>query len=453
MISIVPVPRIASGFREKECMDGQSFVLGGGVTGLAAGLASGLSVFEQAEHPGGICRSYYVRPGDDRRLPERPADGLAYRFENGGGHWLFGEEPLVLRFLEDLVPLRRYRRRAAVYFPESGRRVPYPIQHHLHAFDRTTLLSALEEMARPTAPARTMAEWLEGRFGPTLCRLFFAPFHELYTAGLWRRLAPQDVQKSPGDFALSLRGALAGTTTPAGYNVHFAYPEPGLDRLVLAMAERASLVTDSRVVRIDPVARFVEFADGTRRGYERLLSTLPLVRVLELADLAVEVPADPFTSVLVLNLGAMRGPACPEEHWLYLPSSRSGFHRVGFYSNVDRSFLPAGAGEERVSVYVERAWPGGVRPDAEERARYRRAVVAELRDWRFLGEVEAMAEDWIEIAYTWSWPGSRWRREALALLERHGIYQIGRYGRWRFQGILESIGEGLMAGAAFGRRA
>lgn len=433
-------------------MRASCFVLGGGVTGLAAGIASGLPVFEQAEHPGGICRSYYLRPGDDRRLPARPADGLAYRFENGGGHWLFGEEPVVRRFLEDLVPLQRYRRRAAVYFPESGLRVPYPIQHHLHALDRTTVLSALEEMARPVPPARTMAEWLEGRFGPTLCRLFFAPFHERYTAGLWRRLAPQDVHKSPQDFALCLQGALAGTAPPAGYNVRFAYPVAGLDRLVQAMAERTTLVTGSRVVRIEPAARFVAFADGRRCSYERLLSTLPLLRVLELAGLAVEAPADPFTSVLVLNLGARRGPACPEEHWLYLPSSRSGFHRVGFYSNVDRSFLPAGAGEERVSVYVERAWPGGVRPGAEECAEYRRSAVAELQEWGFIGEVEAMAEDWIEIAYTWSWPESPWRREALALLERYGIYQIGRYGRWRFQGILESIGEGLMAGAALRER-
>jgi hypothetical protein len=60
------------------------------MTGLAAGMASGWPVFEAAESPGGICSSYYVRPHTDVRLPALPADGEAYHFELGGGHWIFG---------------------------------------------------------------------------------------------------------------------------------------------------------------------------------------------------------------------------------------------------------------------------------------------------------------------------------------------------------------------------
>ena len=39
-------------------------ILGAGVTGLAAGVASGAPVFEAVETPGGICSSYYVRAED-----------------------------------------------------------------------------------------------------------------------------------------------------------------------------------------------------------------------------------------------------------------------------------------------------------------------------------------------------------------------------------------------------
>ena len=42
-----------------------SYILGGGITGLAAGLSSGLPVLEAAPEPGGICSSYYVKPGSD----------------------------------------------------------------------------------------------------------------------------------------------------------------------------------------------------------------------------------------------------------------------------------------------------------------------------------------------------------------------------------------------------
>ena len=55
---------------------------------------------------------------------------------------------------------------------------------------------------------------------------------------------------------------------------------------------------------------------------------------------------------------------------------------------------------------------------------------------------------WIDVAYTWTWPDSRWRQLALQQLEKFGIYQIGRYGRWEFQGIADSIRDGLFAGAS-----
>jgi hypothetical protein len=152
--------------------------------------------------------------------------------------------------------------------------------------------------------------------------------------------------------------------------------------------------------------------------------------------------------VLVLNLGAVRGPKCPPDHWLYNCRTRSGFHRVGFYSNVDGCFLPRTGQRDRVSIYVERGFVGGTRPSPAEEAAYARAVVAELQDWGFITSPEVVDPTWIEVAYTWSWPGSRWRAQALACLEARDIYPVGRYARWIFQGIADSIRDGLFVGGA-----
>ena len=46
-------------------------------------------------------------------------------------------------------------------------------------------------------------------FGPTLCELFFEPFHRRYTAGLCDSIAPQDAYKSPTDPKQVLQGARA----------------------------------------------------------------------------------------------------------------------------------------------------------------------------------------------------------------------------------------------------
>jgi protoporphyrinogen oxidase len=151
----------------------------------------------------------------------------------------------------------------------------------------------------------------------------------------------------------------------------------------------------------------------------------------------------------VLNIGATRGPAYPDHHWLYVADADSGFHRIGFYSNVDRSFVPESDtnGAHRESMYVERAYAGGAKPDAALIAHYADAVIAELRRWAFIDAVEVLDATWIDVAYTWSWPGSAWRDEALRALDDNRIHAVGRYGRWIFQGIADSIRDGLSAGA------
>jgi hypothetical protein len=172
--------------------------------------------------------------------------------------------------------------------------------------------------------------------------------------------------------------------------------------------------------------------------------------MIELTGVRLGAPADPWTSVLVLNIAAQRGPSCPDVHWTYLPGSRAGFHRVGFYDNVERTFLPRSgrAGSELASLYVERAFVGGERPTVSQREAYAASVVAELQDWGFIGEALLVDPTWIDVAYTWSWPGSPWKHQAMAALAAQGITQVGRYGRWRFQGIAQSIRDGLAAGQA-----
>lgn len=392
-------------------------ILGGGVTGLAAGIATGEPVYEASDRPGGICSSYWIN---------------GYRFERGGGHWIFGDASLV----EPFAALKRYQRKASVFFPSTGRKVAYPIQAHLDELSPGNAARAQIEMHNALASfrgAETMREYMRAVFGPTLCALFFDPFNELYTAGLYGKIAVQDGFKSP---------VADGLVAPKGYNQTFAYPVDGLDGMCKAMASRCDIRYGKRVAQIDssPQGGFVFFEGDTGRwSNERIISTLPLHETLRLANIDCGKP-DPHTSVAVLNIGATRGPLCPDDHWLYVPESRSGFHRVGFYSNVDPSFAPKG----KVSIYVETAFLPGSPPATSKMAE----IIGELRQWGFIGGVEAVHLDVIDCAYTWRWPGSMWRERAIKALADVGIEQRGRYARWHFQGIAESIAEGLACAEA-----
>lgn len=423
------------------------YVIGGGVTGLAAGMASGFTVLEAREAPGGICCSYYLRPGEAQRLLAAPRDSEAYRFEIGGGHWIFGGDPAVIRLLSELAEMREYRRASSVYLRERAIYVPYPIQNNLRFLGPELAALALGEMAQPASSPKTMRDWLLTSFGTTLCREFFFPFHELYTCALYREIAPQDSYKSPAALSEAIRGSFA-ETAPTGYNIRYLYPVSGLDQVARALATRCLTQYGTRVVKIDTDRRELQLADGRCLPYRRLISTLPLNNALVLAGIKLDVQPDPYTSVVVLNIGAVRGRACPPDHWIYVSSSSSGFHRIGFYSNVDPAFVPGGSASNRASLYVERAFRGGQQPSAMMLDQYASAAIAELQDWGYIGSVEVVDPTWIEVAYTWSWPGSTWRREAIEALEGKGIATVGRYGRWVFQGIADSIRDGLFVGAA-----
>lgn len=364
----------------------KTVILGAGISGLAAAYKTGGTVYEAMATPGGICLSYYVS---------------GYRFENGGGHWIFGVDKQAERFIKKFVECKRYKRDAGVYFNKI---YPYPIQNHF-------------KKPIGVGPIGTMQHDLLNRFGDKLSRLFFFPFNEKYTASLYDKIAPQDPQKNPKD--------------TQGYNAEFIYPENGLDDLINTIAREADIRYKKRAIKIDPDKKIVYFTDGGSVKYDRLICTLPLNKTCELLR-HPWTPGLVYNSTQVLNIGATPGRNLPKEHWLYVPHCKSGFHRVGFYTNVDYSFAP----KNRVALYVE--WAA-----LERKALSFQEAIKELKDWGWIKKVETIDTSFIDIAYTWTLPNSEEKERLLSMVEDCGIEQIGRYGRWHFQGIAESIKEGL----------
>jgi len=430
---------------KKTSANQKTLILGAGITGLAAGSASGAPIFEAESFPGGICSSYYLAKGAGCR-PSRLPNAESYRFEAGGGHWIFGLDNKLYAAFNNLVALIDYRRKSAVYLPKKKLFIPYPLQNNLSFFDQATREKSLKELRQGgKIDSSTIEKWLYSVFGKTLCKEFFIPFHNLYTAGLFRRIALQDAYKSPLNHSLVFKGASSRQDKPAGYNARFSYPREGLGSLVDKLAAKNKIYYQKKAVKILPEEKKVYFSDGSREKYGRLISTLPLNKMMELTGIKINLRPDPYNSVLVLNIGAKRGRNTPQEHWLYIPESKGGFFRVGFYSNVNANFLPEGKGknDERVSIYVERSFKGGVKPSAGRARAYSKSVIKELQQRGFIGTPEVVDSSWVEVAYTWSWPGSEWREKALNALEKKGIFQLGRYARWRFQGIAESFKQGL----------
>jgi len=369
-------------------MQSKTIIIGAGFSGMAAGIKTGATIYEKTDHAGGICTDY-VKDG--------------FRFSNGGPHYLFGKDK-GLEYIKSLVEVKEYERKAGVYYNHI---FPYPFQ--------STASKDLEEFKGDWSP-QYFDGWLVSNFGKEQCNLFFHPFNEKYTAGLMSSVLPQDNYKTP--------------KTGTGWVSTFCDPVNGLDDLVEKMASKCDIQYNKKATKIHTDDREVEFEDGTSEEYGRLISTIPLNKCMELCGQESNLP---YTSVLVINVGAESNVNFPKEHWLYIPFCKSGFHRVSFYTNVDESKAPP----NRVGLSVEIAYHN-TKIKGIETNLIAREVCQELMDWGWIKKPETICIDWVECAYTWQYNKEDVSKEIQWLKERD-ITSTGRYGKWEFCGVTQSI--------------
>lgn len=416
----------------------RQIILGAGFSGLGAGYQTNIPIFEASDASGGICRSYYR---SSKKISETTSNSKGFRFEVGGGHWIFDKNPNVLNIFSSLVSMQRYQKRSSVWIASLGLKIPTPIQRNIDYFPKKIADQILSEL-RALNPSnlrasKTMEEWLMSQFGPTLCKYFFFPFHEKYTAGLYRWIAPQDEYKTPNSKnAVRDKGNIT-------YNDIFYYPDQGLNELANRLSEHTVTHYGKKVIDIKADEHAVLFEDGSKIVYEQMIATIPLQKLTQLTHLASDDP-DPYTSVLVLNIGAVKGKKCPEDHWIYCPESSSGFHRVGFYSNVSKVFLPDSVhSSDLISIYVEFSYRPECKPNAEAIEILKENTVAELMQWDIIKDALIVDDNWIETAYTWRKLGSEWVNQSIEKMLAYDIFPVGRFAEWRFQGLSKSFYDGV----------
>ena len=170
-----------------------------------------------------------------------PADGEAYRFEIGGGHWIFGGDPVVLRYMQRLVDLRTLRppvvgvlsRRTAlrpVSTPEPPARARARGRHPRPRGDGATV----------RGPSARWRDWLVRELRPDAMRpVLRAVPPPLHGRAVRPHRAAGRLQVAGGPRARHPRRRSA--RPPAvGYNVGFVYPAEGLDALARRLAEAAT---------------------------------------------------------------------------------------------------------------------------------------------------------------------------------------------------------------------
>lgn len=423
-------------------------VLGGGVTGLAAGTALAAAgdtflILEKEEEPGGWCRSVVAGK---------------YVFDMSG-HFLHVSDPDMREWILGVpgVPWRTLERDARVLL--DGVLTPYPFQVHLKGRPLSFVSRCLADFAaqrireaiRGGRAPKHLSEWLLHRFGKAMCDAFFFP----YNRKMWRTPLSKLGYEWTGwsvpvpRFEDVLAGASGEVRHGLGYNASFHYPmRGGIGSLARALARplSARVRTGVEVVRIDLRRKMAYTAGGEAIPYRSAISTIPLpvlaARSTGLGRAAKEAAGRlSWVKVLGINLG-VRMPGRTPGHWWYVPERAYPFFRVGFLSNVAASSAPAGC----ASIFVEKSFPAGARVDTG------REIEAAMRGLKRMGvvrrvsRVEEVRPILLDPAYV-HFDGARGNAVRLLLREfrRFDVFPAGRYGAWDYYGMESSMSDGLRA--------
>jgi protoporphyrinogen oxidase len=424
-------------------MGADTVVLGAG----AAGLAAGLSLQERA-------RPFRILEGDDAPGGLARTDVLdGFSFERTG-HVLHFKLPHVRRRFRRLaVPLEPLERRAAVLL--DGREIPYPFQYNLWALgSRSLARSVVADMRRASrdgaADGSSFGDLLLSLWGARCVSLFLRPYNEK----LWGRPLEELPADCAGgylpkaDLALAERGAESRVHL-AGYNSTFLFPASGrLGDVMTALAApiRSRIRCGAEVTDVDLERRELHTADGAAVPYARLISTIPLARLVRMAGLPAAPGPDLFAATRILNIRVgVRGRLHTPYHWVYVADAELPFHRIGFPQNVNPRTCPDGC----VSLSIEYTIPDrGGRLSAAALA----DTALDYLSARGLIDVEErllLAETVISPAYV---VRRAPERPAFAELERtltaHGVLLAGRFGTWDYLSVEEAFDSGLRAAEA-----
>jgi len=420
-------------------------VLGGGLTGLSAAYhLRPLSpiVLEREPEPGGLART-------------RVEDGFTF---DCTGHLLHLRDAGIKELVERILPgaFAAHERRALIH--SKGVLTAYPFQANLHGLPPAVVaecvegfVEALLRRAREGEPDLARAnfrEWVDAMFGRGIADHFMLP----YNSKLWR-CDLREIECGWVSWSIPrptikevLGGAFGATIRGLGYNPTFLYPKRGgIAALPEALARGcAGLRLGETVEAIDATERTVRLASGARIGYESLISTLPLDRLLAMTrGLPPEVkemgPRLRAVRVLNISLGVDR-PRISGAHWIYFPEPEFSFYRVGFPANLSETLAPRGCS----SLYVERSLLKSEAFDARDEVE---RAVEDLRQAGILWRADRIVYRRVSVLDPAYVIYDRFRAEnlsrAFGALRGLGIHSAGRFGAWEYNSMEGAMRAGI----------
>jgi protoporphyrinogen oxidase len=307
-------------------------ILGGGITGVALQrfLDHDSVVLEAADHPGGLCRTFFK-------------DGFGYDL---GGHILFSKNEEINGLVDTLLDGNMNRCKRANKILYGGQYVKYPFENDLGALpiedNYECLIGYLQNDF--SGEVRNLRDWAYANFGRGIADKYFLPYNEKIWNISADRIGLDFVERIPKPpMEDVVRSSLGIETEGYLHQLYFRYPtEGGVQSMVESLIDDdADIVCGYRVESIRPSARGWEVSDGSDTSvFDHIIVSFPIHEAIGCFD---DVPPEVRAAVEGLHYNSMRvvlvavdNESLMDKSAIYIPDPSVVTHRVcymGFFSD------------------------------------------------------------------------------------------------------------------------
>lgn len=400
-------------------------IIGAGISGLSYSMFhdGDYIVLEKDDTVGGYCRT-------------TKRNGFVWDYS---GHFFHFQDSAIKEQLmaglakDGLVTVNK-----CTHIKYKSKLIDYPFQKNIHQLDKDEFIDCLVDLFESGGnDFLSFKEMLYAKFGKSIAEKFLIPYNtKLYATDLnnldseaMGRFFPYAEKE---DIIRNFRQA-----TNLSYNGSFVYPRGGaivyVEQLLKCIASE-KVRTSCNVIKIDVQSKSILLSDGQRLYYDRLISTIPFVKLLDLVGFDYDPAIYSWNKVLVFNIGFNCKGGNISDHWLYFPEAKYCFYRVGFYDNI--------LGTDRMSLYVELGFSKDSEIIADE---WFPRVLSDLKragivdDRQAVVDYESIVMDpaYVHISSTSKRDVAEKKKE----LAKNDIYSIGRYGSWTYCSIEDNIKE------------
>lgn len=380
-------------------------------------------ILEADDHIGGLCNTI-------------KQDGFVWDYS---GHFFHFQHPEIAAFVQERVDaneLVSVNKHTQIKYKD--RLVDFPFQKNIHQLPYEEFIDCLCDLFETEKiDIHSFKSMLYAKFGKSIAEKFLIPYNEkLYATDLDRLDEDAMGRFFPyADKEDIIRNFRAQKNE--SYNGSFLYPKGGAIQYVHAVArdlDKESLCLNERVEAID-LEKHELRTNKRMLNYDRLVSTIPLVRLLELTGMPYNKETFTWNKVLVFNLGFDTASDDKKNHWIYYPEKKYCFYRVGYYSNI----IPA----ERMSLYVELGCARDAEIDVEA------MLPKVLENLKAAGVITnqqlisyhsvVMNPAYVHITKQGIAETKRIKEELAA----QDVYTIGRYGSWNYSSIEDNMIEAM----------